>query len=711
MSTTQKKVKMSYSDLPPELILHIASFLAADNDGGLWCAIYPEPYPCLAWLNAWIQTSKFHAILLTPQLYDRCLQFSPRRQTTEGYEKSRQECRWFTSIMKPCPIDDKLLQAARHWKSDILVSYLLGRIHQGLRLLGEHQEICLLTFMVKARNVAMLETLIELGNLRGRLPELGHLWTVTPLCAAISLDDLAAMRVLLDAGADINQRGPYGLLPLHVAAQDGKSTEAVDLLIRAGADVWTTSTGWGQAYPVQIAMCKLNKHCYIARRLLGAMLETENRAADPGWKNELLHTAVLYSQCDSVGITQTLVDNGADVFSRSSLLEDRTAIELAASLEMQYISDDAKICEGHRRLRNTAAALFQADPHLWPLGHINRQLWECMRGVDCVEGGQIRLFGLLIESGESALDVAGPDGYTALHYLCNRDYLSGPDHCICTHDPAGMRRMVSLLLDNGASVVTRCSFGQSPLSLAAQCPCPKFLSLFLEKRPNCLTEDNALHTDMDIRPARKVPLCAAIQTGGLERVQTLLNHGADISIVDRNGCNAICNALRMSPIDTSIIKVLIEATLAVPEHRRRWGHSLAHAIETRNREAIDMLLEAEACPYQKTIFGLTALKCAAIHRDMEALERLVQRWGRDLVQSDDSPSGSLVCALLSKKDYAPMSRRRVNKRESGAASLRRVPELMKIVKSLVDNGAVVHQNCHVCESWNEELGVQLAMVY
>jgi ankyrin repeat protein len=539
----------------------------------------------------------------------------------------------------------------------------------------------------------MLETLIEFGDLRGRLPELGHLETVTPLYVAILRDDLAAMRVLLDAGADVKHTNVYGQLPLHVAAENGKSIEFVDLLIQAGADIWATSSNWRRAYPVESALYAFNKHPDVARRLLGAMLETEDRAADPDWKDQVLHTAVLYNQCGSADIVQTLLDNGADVFSRSA--HGKTPIELLPLNDRHSLCLDLS-CWGHNEPRNIATILFQTDPHLWPLEHINRQLWECLRGADCVEPGQIALFSLLIQSGESALDVVGPEGFKALHYLCHSAFLSHPYSQFQTHEPVSIFRMVSILLDNGASVVTRSDSGQSPLYFAAQLPCPYLLTLFLEKRPNCLIEDNDLHAKRNSHPYQTVPLFAAVRMGDLERVKILLDHGADISISDEYGSNALCYALSMRPICKSIIEVLIEAILAVPEHRRTWGISLTRAIETRNREAIDMLLEARASPSKNSI-GWTALRYAAISRDAKTLGILIQRWGRTLVLSDDCRSGVLVCTVL-------------RGGRSNSRSFTRDPELLKIAKSVVDYGAVVHQHCCACVSWKEEFGIECDMV-
>lgn len=201
---------------------------------------------------------------------------------------------------------------------------------------------------------------------------------------------------------------------------------------------------------------------------------------------------------------------------------------------------------------------------------------------------------------------------------------------------------------------------------------------------------------MNSCPDQTVPLLAAVQMGNLERVKMLLDHGADISIRDDYGSNALCYALGVRAIDKSLIEVLIEALLAVPERRRTWGGSLSHAIGTGNREVIDMLLEAGASPWNSSI-GWTALRYAAISRDAKTLGILIQRWGRTLVLSDDCRSGVLVCTVL-------------RGGRSNSRSFTRDPELLKIAKSVVDHGAVVHQHCCACVSWKEEFGIECDMV-
>ncbi|KAL4922415.1 hypothetical protein BDW62DRAFT_197091 [Aspergillus aurantiobrunneus] len=64
---------MAYSALSAEIILYIGDSFHSDLD-----PVDPDHDFDFSSLNSWIRTSKWHASLLTPTLYDKALDFNPR---------------------------------------------------------------------------------------------------------------------------------------------------------------------------------------------------------------------------------------------------------------------------------------------------------------------------------------------------------------------------------------------------------------------------------------------------------------------------------------------------------------------------------------------------------------------------------------------------------------------------------------------------------
>lgn len=73
------------------------------------------------------------------------------------------------------------------------------------------------------------------------------------LLDAVKAEDLAGVRMAIAAGADVNERDPSTLTPLHMAAARG-SMEIAALLIAAGAEVAAISgQGMSKAQPLHLA--------------------------------------------------------------------------------------------------------------------------------------------------------------------------------------------------------------------------------------------------------------------------------------------------------------------------------------------------------------------------------------------------------------------------------------------------------------------------
>ncbi|MCJ7822861.1 MAG: ankyrin repeat domain-containing protein, partial [Armatimonadetes bacterium] len=81
-------------------------------------------------------------------------------------------------------------------------------------------------------------------------------WGITTLHRAVGMGQTAVVKVLLEAGADVNAAEPEGgMTPLHSAANRGQ-TEAAKLLLEAGADVNAKAKG-GET-PLSLAVARGN---------------------------------------------------------------------------------------------------------------------------------------------------------------------------------------------------------------------------------------------------------------------------------------------------------------------------------------------------------------------------------------------------------------------------------------------------------------------
>lgn len=131
-----------------------------------------------------------------------------------------------------------------------------------------------------ASNPQIIEKLLEagadpneIGNGRG---------SELPLISAVRGNKEDLVRLLIDSGADVNQKGKYGNTPLHVAI-DCVYPDMVKLLIDSGADVNKTSGQFMHYLPLQVANKTLEEKSYIfkkdARQIIKLLSEAGANAA------------------------------------------------------------------------------------------------------------------------------------------------------------------------------------------------------------------------------------------------------------------------------------------------------------------------------------------------------------------------------------------------------------------------------------------------
>ena len=220
------------------------------------------------------------------------------------------------------------------------------------------------------------------------------------LIEAVKAQDVAAVRVLLQRGADVKAAAADGSTPLHWAAQRN-DLQLVDLLLDAGADA-TASTRYNVT-PLYLA--SLNGNAAIIERLLDAGADPNGTAYEG---QTMLMTAALAGRADAVRL---LLTRGARVDAVEPY-KGQTALMWAAS-------------EG-----NTAAVdvLLEAgaDLHAKSPGGFTPLLFA-------VRNAHIDTSVRLLERGATVNDLA-PDGSSALSMAVVNAYFE----------------LASVLLDHGA---------------------------------------------------------------------------------------------------------------------------------------------------------------------------------------------------------------------------------------------------------------------
>jgi ankyrin repeat protein len=96
-----------------------------------------------------------------------------------------------------------------------------------------------LVVSIRSNDIASVKSFIDSGenvNTHSQYLIRGQYWTLTPLVLASLSGNLDIMRLLIEAGANVDQQDGYGQTPL-MATVECKHLEATNLLIKHGADV------------------------------------------------------------------------------------------------------------------------------------------------------------------------------------------------------------------------------------------------------------------------------------------------------------------------------------------------------------------------------------------------------------------------------------------------------------------------------------------
>lgn len=174
----------------------------------------------------------------------------------------------------------------------------------------------LMVALESPKGAAALKPLLELGA----DPNLRNMATVTPLMMAAANDDPEAVALLLDYKADPTQGTWDGLTPLMVAARRSQRAELLEALVSAGAPVDQPSSLGMTALMVAAA----SGNAEGVRGLLGLSADVKLKDADG--MTALTHSVLARDW--NAQAAELLIEGGADIEART--LKDTTPLMEAA---------------------------------------------------------------------------------------------------------------------------------------------------------------------------------------------------------------------------------------------------------------------------------------------------------------------------------------------------------------------------------------------
>jgi ankyrin repeat protein len=381
------------------------------------------------------------------------------------------------------------------------------------------------------------------------------------LHAAVRAGDLAEVRQVLAAGADVNARDTLGGTPLLDAAWSG-NLEITNLLLVSGADVnarhaETSSTALEYAvltsrpaivHALLEAKARLDLRYRDGQTVLHAAVSRGNHEivdsligagasldAMDSSGNTPLDTAVLRGQGDAVAL---LLAHGADArrvhseSGRGPLHE--AAIKGLAALAQPLVDAGAGLAQTDRSGQTPLdlALAYKNGPMVAALLRLGSQPGNSAAAGEAMEmatlHGRTETARLLIDNG---FDINQPTR-TGSTYL---------------NDAAlkGQGKMVALLLAKGARLEARGENGDSPLHDAALGGSPEVITLLL---------DHGAAIDVPDRESGATPLMIAASLGRAGAVAVLLQRGANPLLRDHAGHTALDRAREAQNND--VVKLL-----------------------------------------------------------------------------------------------------------------------------------------------------------
>ena len=389
-------------------------------------------------------------------------------------------------------------------------------------------------------------------------------------------EDPAVCQVLIDAGADIEIKDENGRSPLLRASISGKFA-VVEMLAEAGAGVRVKDKQGDTC----LALASYFGHTETVRYLVGLKDVDVNRVVDSG--STALHWA---SRQNHPEVVQLLIDAGADIAAKDG--KGRSPLHKPSM-------------SGHLDVLKT---LVKAGADVSVTDN---------EGVTCLMlasyMGHTETVRYLVGLKEVDLKDVDSTGCSALRHAVVRNH---PD-------------VVEVLVDAGADIETRGSYGRSPLLAASQCGNLRVVKVLVKAGVDVCVTDNEGNTCLTLAAA----------SGHTETVRALLcMPEVDVNHSNNRGNTSLHHATLKK--HSAVMQLLIDAGADVQAQNRRGRAPLHLASEVGELDIVQMLVGAgvDVCVVDDK--GDTCLIVASFYGHTETVRYLVGLRKVDVNHRNDS---------------------------------------------------------------------------
>ena len=375
----------------------------------------------------------------------------------------------------------------------------------------------------------------------------------TPLHEAVEQGDVEMVKILVAAGADAHAEGFMSRTPLSLAAEEG-AAEIMQILLGSDPDADTPGSGEDKETPTQSASGseaparpparppQAPTQSAIGSEALYAAIEkgdvemvrllveggADVNAAEGFGGNTPLHEAVEQGDAEMVKI---LVAAGADVNAEGYF--NRTPLSLAAE---EGATEIMQILLGSGSDADTPSGGEDKEAASTPsIG--SEALYTA------IEKGDVEMVRLLVEAGADVNAAEGFGGDTPLHEAVEQ----------------GDAEIVKILVAAGADVNAEGYFDRTPLSLAAEEGATEIMQILLGSGPDADTPADGEDKEAASTPSiGSEALYTAIEKGDVEMVRLLVEAGADVNASEGfGGDTPLHEAVEQG--NAQIVKILVAA--------------------------------------------------------------------------------------------------------------------------------------------------------